>query len=1848
MLSILLCSAFAYLSSAQISADFTTTSTEACDALQTTLFDQSTSVASIIDWTWDLAGNSSQEQNPGVLFTEPGTYTICLTVTDVNGLTDTHCKTDYISVYPAPIADFVVDNAEGCVPVAVTFSDNSSSGNGDIVSWLWGVGGSAGVVNQTMAADFTSTYAIQGNYTASLTVVDERGCTATTSKSNAIVASSLVEPQVDIELVPTCDLPWEVTFTNTNADPLVNYQWDFGNGETYSGAQPPSIIYSEIGQYQITIDMTSGDCQQTIVLDQEINTLSTAAFEYSPDVVCQHNAVEFTDVSLTEADAVVWQFGDGTSSTEPNPTHIYGSPGCFDVTLVRTSGTCQDTVVVSCVQVLEQPSVSFEVTNQFDCNVPTEVLLHTETDAAGSFGWAFFYPDGTVSVHDTNDVRIDIPDHGLYKAAMTFTSAQGCVTQIDSIAIDIAPFEVNLPVEGPSGCAPLTFTLSDSISSQVGIDSWTWSIGDGLYTATGSNPTFTIPDTGRYDILLIAENEYGCIDTIEIDDYIKVGNSPEVNFSADPLIGCSNDPKKFTNLSVGASDEWTWVLGENRVIGEENPTFYFDHPGIYDITLIASHNGCVDSLTIPEYITVLAPSSVFTINYNCDDPYTTNIVNNSIGADSLGWTLYLTETDSIVSADSLFGEYTFPDRGKYLIKHVAKNYDTGCITERTDTIRISDPIASYEVDTLRGCAPFEVKLNNTSQDAISFEFVSDDAVIDSVFNPEPSITFYEGGIIESPLLIITDIHECKDSFQLVDSVIVNKLVADIAFEAVICVPDVVELTDQSSDVLGTPVKWDWKIEPGGFESDQQNTEIYIDEVGLYDITFKVEDDWGCMDSLLLPMSINAVEIIPDFTFDSLGCSWAPFQFKSLGDNGNVATYAWDFGDGNTSSIANPGHIYDAEGSYTVCLTMTDARGCGKTICKEDIVHIIDPAAQFVGDPLTATCPPLLSVFENQSTDASDYLWDFGDASGASVSDSPSHVYTKPGRFDVMLIAQSTPVCRDTLVLEEYVIVDGPNGQFTADVAETCLPVDVKLNATSDDYYTYVWDLGNGILDSVDGIVIADTITYTYNLPGTYTPKLIITDSTGCTRSFAGAQIKLDMVELDFAVTPEPICGPPLAVDLQNLSAGTTDDVDFLWNITGPDDYSSTDENPSFDIQQSGKYEVSLIASYGNCIDTVTVADFMEIADIPDVSFEILADQLCDDVNVQFFNTSSVTYGEFIEWSWDFGDGNTSNEESPTHQYDGVESQTIILRGLTDKGCEAEYTLDLNVLPSTVALVGEDETICIGDRIKLEGELINLQEGGSWYWEPHPALECTNCLPAYANPTSTTDFVLVGVHPNGCESRDTISVTVIQTPGPELALVADSIVCSDLPTVIDVVNFQVQYTYRWDTSIPGLDCYLNCDEVTVSPTEKSTYYVTVYNQYGCYKEDSITIDVESEIDDFLIDTTAICFENSTELEVIGANNATWTNSPTLSCTDCQLAVATPEEDQTYYVTAISDLGCVYQDSVRVEVIPEGTISVGPDQEVCHGEEVTLTAQGAGTPLWTSNGTVIDSNNLVSITIPDSSSVYTLQMSYYECVQRDSFYATVYDKAEIFASGDTICVGEMATLVADGRVDQYRWYGDHDDFEGPSISIEPDTTTSYMVIGDYRTCASDTAFVDATVHPKVDYHLEEGFYSIHLNDPVHLDPEFDSLRQYNYQWVPEEGLDCADCPDPTISDITQSMDYIVVITDDETGCVADQEISVRFNNECTDMVFHLPNVFSPNGDGQNDGFRVQTENPDEFISLQVFDRYGSLLYTSSDIEEEWNGQYNGQFVVPGVYVYRVKLICPYNQEEYNIYGDVTVIR
>ena len=1834
---------------AQINADFSTSNREACGSLQTNFFDQSTSDFSIISWEWDLGGNTSSKQNPGAIFTEPGQYTICLTVTDVNGNSDTECKEDYIHILSNPVASFMSDITQGCAPITVNFEDLSTSENGPITSWLWDIGGSTGVVNtEDGELAITSTYNTGGNYTASLTVMDSLGCSHTQTLNNFVNVFQIPQPDIGFNLISSCQLPWEVQFYNNNLDDEVSYFWNFGNGTTFSGSTPPIIEYTEIRLYDITIYMESGDCLDTLFLENYIDTDVTASFSYSPLIACEKSQIQFTDESIVEAEGVFWNFGDGNSSNSSNPRHTYDEPGCYDVTLIRSAGECSDTAMISCIEILPLPEVEFNIENRFDCTLPTSIVLTGNSQESGMYSWLFYDASQSIA-SDSNNTEILIEEFGIYHVDVNFTNDLGCSISQDSLLIDIQPFEVNLPTEGPSGCAPLTFSLEDSITSSVDVINWQWSIGNGSILSDLSNPTFTIQDSGRFDVQLIAENIYGCIDTVLIEDYIKVGIPPVVDFTGFPLEGCVDVEQQFIDLSSDYADEWEWFIHESSWAIEQNPLITQSSPGTFDVTLHASHNGCKDSLTIEDFLTIFAPSSRFDIIYNCEDPYTVEIENKSFGADSLLWTLRLSETDSLFFTDSIFGTYTFPDRGSYTLTHYSKSFETGCDLEYTDTIKVVDPIASYVTDTLRGCAPLEIQLGNYSQDAISYEYISDIGSIDSIFNAEPIITFTEGGVINGPLLIVTDIHECRDSFQLMDSVVINKLEADVSFPEVICISDFALLEDQSFAQFSNKIAWSWNVGNGKYLSNSQDTTIFIDSVGMYNVYFTVEDDWGCKDSIFLPQAINAIEVIPDFTSDTLGCTWSPISFESQGDNGFISDYFWDFGDGNTSVQKNPDHIYNEEGVYNVCLTLYDGRGCGKTICKEEVITIIDPKAGFIGDPIFATCPPLLTNFFNTSEDAVSYVWDFGDNSGLSENESPSHVYTSPGRFDVMLIAQSTSKCMDTLILEEYVRVEGPSGEFTFDISSQCLPISIELIAGSDGYYSYTWDYGNGELDSIPGLVIADTTSYTYTETGIFTPKLIITDSIGCSRSFAGDPIVVNDIELEFDKDSIPLCGPPLDVFLENLSSGTTDNVAYTWFLDGPQNFTSDEKDPVFNIVETGLYSVNLVANYENCVDTLSKPDFLEVSDIPEVSFEILTDQLCEDVNVEFLNTTTLGYGQVSEWIWDFGDGNISNEEHPFHNYTGLDSRVVSLKAVTNFGCTDSFSLSFDVLPSMPIQAGEDKLICIGDEVQLDGYVENLLEGGTFYWEADNTLSCQDCLDPIANPTFSKRYVLVSVHPSGCEFRDTVDVTVIPIPGPELSLSGDSLICLGDSALISVDNFNPGYEYNWNQDAEGLDCYGNCDKIYANPEEATMYYVTVVNEFGCFEMDSVFVDVETDFVDFLPTVKGICAGESTTLSISAGNNPIWEPDEDISCLTCEEIEISPTTSKRYFISVESDLGCKYYDSIEVVVIPANLLSAGPDQEICFGESIELNAAGVGNPNWYPTHIIDDPTAFNTSAQPDSSGYISLHMIFDECTQTDSFYVEVHISADISAVGDSICLGQSGILHAMGRADRIQWImDDGTDLISDSIVVSSESTRYYDAIGYYKTCLPDTSKAMLFVYPEINYSLPNDVYTIHLNDEIKIEPDFDEDRNYTFEWIPDDGLDCGDCADPVIKGLMDNMDYTLWIRDEDSGCESDFQIEVRFQNECTQSIFHLPNIFSPNGDGLNDEFFLSTKNPEEFVSMTIFDRWGNLLFSSEDISKGWDGRKNGHAVTMGVYVYKLELICPFTNENYVILGDVTVIR
>lgn len=345
---------------AQVNAEFEADVTQGCGSLSVDFSDLSTATTgTIISWSWDLDGAMSSNQNPSRIYNMPGMYTICLTVMTDQGETDTECKTGYIQVFNNPTANFDVDVTSGCGPLTVNFQDLSTIGDGNIVQWIWDLGGDAGViVDDGSLGNIESTYTIADIYTVSLTVIDEYGCTDNVTLTDIIEV--FPDPVIDISSDQNfaCTAPLTVTFGNDAIDPNVTYTWDFGNGDPiFNGANPPSVNYTSTGAFDIVITATNTvtGCSTTTTLQDYVSIGQGVLFDFSPDTACLGEEIVFTDLTQTPANTINWDFGDtNTAMNSGVVAHTYTTTGCFTVTLTRDANGCQ-TVSQAEVCVVDEP-----------------------------------------------------------------------------------------------------------------------------------------------------------------------------------------------------------------------------------------------------------------------------------------------------------------------------------------------------------------------------------------------------------------------------------------------------------------------------------------------------------------------------------------------------------------------------------------------------------------------------------------------------------------------------------------------------------------------------------------------------------------------------------------------------------------------------------------------------------------------------------------------------------------------------------------------------------------------------------------------------------------------------------------------------------------------------------------------------------------------------------------------------------------------------------------------------------------------------------------------------------------------------------------------------------------------------------------------------------------------------------------------------------------------------------------------------------------------------------------------------------------------------------------------------
>lgn len=287
------------------------------------------STGSITSWDWDFGdGNSSTDQNPTNTYITEGTYTVSLTVTGPDG-NSTETKTDYIVVSTdAPIADFEGTPTNGTVPLEVSFTDLSTGGTIDTWEWEFGDTGISSEQNPVHI------YSAAGTYTVTLTVTGPGG-SSTETKTDYITVTP-PPPTTEFFGEPTAgNSPLYVDFTNESTGEIDSYLWDFGDGNTSTDINP-NHTYSSAGSYDVMLIAYGPGGNDTITKENYISVIPPAPvadFMGDPTFGDAPLTVQFTDQTTGEVDSWLWDFGDGGTSSLPNPSYTFIAPGNYDVSL---------------------------------------------------------------------------------------------------------------------------------------------------------------------------------------------------------------------------------------------------------------------------------------------------------------------------------------------------------------------------------------------------------------------------------------------------------------------------------------------------------------------------------------------------------------------------------------------------------------------------------------------------------------------------------------------------------------------------------------------------------------------------------------------------------------------------------------------------------------------------------------------------------------------------------------------------------------------------------------------------------------------------------------------------------------------------------------------------------------------------------------------------------------------------------------------------------------------------------------------------------------------------------------------------------------------------------------------------------------------------------------------------------------------------------------------------------------------------------------------------------------------------------------------------------------------------
>jgi len=565
------------------------------------------SIGNVVSWSWDFGdGITSTDQNPTHQYSSNGQYTVSLTVTDIHNNHSTKIKNNYIVVADKPTANFVVSTTAEHVNTDIQFTDTSTS-HGTITSWQWDFGDG----NTSTAQNPTHQYTSSGIYSISLIVTDE-------FDSDIIIKNNYIA----IDIPPTANFAADKTTANVNENiqftdqstsygTITSWQWDFGDGST-SNIQNPVHQYTASGDYTVSLTVTDEFGNDTLVRNNyiTISLVLDANFTVDDTTATTSQSIQFTDQSTSSVGITSWQwdFGDGNTSTDQNPTHQYSSNGQYTVSLTITDiYSNQDTETkINYIIVANDPGASF-VADDTSVIINQAVHFTDQSTSSGTISsWQWDFGDGNTST--AQNPTHQYSSNGQYTVSLTITDEFGSDIMIRNNYITVANLPVaNFTANDTSAIINQSIIFTDQSTSSGTISSWQWDFGDGN-TSTAQNPSHYYTANGTYTVSLTVTDEFGT-DTETKNNYIIVADLPTADFAADDTTKVPYSDIHFTDTSIsdGTITSWQWDFGDGNTSTDQNPTHYYTTNGIYSVSLTVTDEFGTSTETKNNYIDINDP-----------------------------------------------------------------------------------------------------------------------------------------------------------------------------------------------------------------------------------------------------------------------------------------------------------------------------------------------------------------------------------------------------------------------------------------------------------------------------------------------------------------------------------------------------------------------------------------------------------------------------------------------------------------------------------------------------------------------------------------------------------------------------------------------------------------------------------------------------------------------------------------------------------------------------------------------------------------------------------------------------------------------------------------------------------------------------------------------------------------------------------------------------------------------------------------------------------------------------------------------------------------------------------------